>query len=55
MTTFSFNTVAQIICECHGTRRLGEIIMQQYAIHSVMLISDPGIQSLGILDIAIKG
>lgn len=49
MNNFSFNTCRSIINETGGARRLGEICQQQ-GISRPLIITDPGIKHLGMLD-----
>ncbi|WP_160285616.1 iron-containing alcohol dehydrogenase [Pseudomonas knackmussii] len=49
MQPFSFATTAQILCESGSAVRLGELCRERGA-SRVMLVSDPGIARLGLLD-----
>ncbi len=54
MNNFNFQTVRSIIHEPGVTNRLGEIAVE-IGISRVLLISDPGIAGIGLLDKALNG
>ncbi|MFZ5958755.1 iron-containing alcohol dehydrogenase [Pseudomonas sp. QL9] len=54
MQPFSFATTAQILCESGSAVRLGELCRERGA-SRVMLVSDPGIARLGLLDGVLPG
>jgi len=54
MSNFIFQTVGSLIQEPGGTNRLGEIAAE-IGINRVLLVSDPGIAEIGLLDRAVSG
>ncbi|CDF81744.1 hypothetical protein PKB_0366 [Pseudomonas knackmussii B13] len=54
MQPFSFATTAQILCESGSAVRLGELCRERGA-SRVLLVSDPGITRLGMLDGVLPG
>ncbi len=52
LKSFSFQTVKSLLVEAGATARLGEIA-RQHGMRSVLLVSDAGVQRLGLLDAAI--
>lgn len=54
MHPFSFATTAQILCESGSAARLGELCRERGA-SRVLLVSDPGITRLGMLDGVLPG
>lgn len=54
MQPFSFATTAQILCESGSAARLGELCRERGA-SRVLLVSDPGITRLGMLDGVLPG
>lgn len=54
MQPFSFVTTAQILCECGAAARLADLCRERQA-RSVLIVSDPGIAALGLLDAALAG
>jgi len=54
MQPFSFATTAQILCESGSAARLGELCRERGA-SRVLLVSDPGIARLGLLDGVLPG
>lgn len=54
MIPFSFATTAQIICESGSAARLGELCRERGA-QRVMIVTDPGITRLGLLDSVLPG
>lgn len=50
MRTFHFKTAPYILCEQGCTGKLGDIVKAEYEAQSVLLISDEGIKSVGILE-----
>ncbi|PCJ43181.1 MAG: alcohol dehydrogenase [Moraxellaceae bacterium] len=52
MMGFIFSTTQQIICEPGASAQLGEIC-QRLAITHLMVVTDPGIVQLGLLDVAL--
>lgn len=49
MRTFHFKTVPYILCEQNSCDSLGDTVKAEYGAQSVLLISDEGIKSVGIL------
>jgi len=54
MNPFSFATTAQILCEAGAARRLASLCRERGA-RSVLIVSDPGITRLGLLDEVLPG
>ena len=54
MHPFSFATTAQIICEVGSARRLGALCQERGA-RSVLIVTDPGITKLGLLNEVLPG
>ncbi|WP_271409685.1 iron-containing alcohol dehydrogenase [Pseudomonas sp. Q1-7] len=54
MQPFSFATTAQILCESGSARRLAELCRERGA-GRVLLVTDPGITRLGLLDEILPG
>lgn len=54
MQPFSFATTAQILCECGSAARLAELCRERGA-SRVLLVTDPGITRLGMLDEILSG
>ncbi len=54
MHPFSFATTAQIICEAGSARRLA-VLCQERGARSVLIVTDPGITKLGLLDELLPG
>jgi alcohol dehydrogenase class IV len=54
MNDFTFQTSATIISELGATKRLGEIVAG-LGMSRVMLVSDPGLAKVGLLDQAVAG
>ncbi|HLA32232.1 MAG TPA: iron-containing alcohol dehydrogenase, partial [Pseudomonas sp.] len=54
MHPFSFATTAQIICEAGSARRL-DVLCQERGARSVLIVTDPGITKLGLLDELLPG
>ncbi|MBD2837228.1 iron-containing alcohol dehydrogenase [Pseudomonas sp. JM0905a] len=54
MQPFSFATTAQILCESGSAARLAELCRERGA-HRVLLVTDPGITRLGLLDDILLG
>ena len=49
MQAFNFATTAQILCETGSAQRLGSLCHERGA-QSVLIVTDPGITRLGMLD-----
>ncbi len=54
MLPFSFATTAQILCETGASRRLAELCRERGA-QRVLIVTDPGISKLGMLDEVLPG
>ncbi len=54
MLPFSFATTAQILCEIGASRRLAELCRERGA-QRVLIVTDPGISKLGLLDEVLPG
>ncbi|WP_167143616.1 iron-containing alcohol dehydrogenase [Pseudomonas sp. OTU750018] len=54
MLPFSFATTAQILCEIGASRRLAELCRERGA-QRVLIVTDPGISKLGMLDEVLPG
>ncbi|HLA33060.1 MAG TPA: iron-containing alcohol dehydrogenase [Pseudomonas sp.] len=54
MQPFSFASTAQILCETGASRRLAELCRERGA-RRVLLVTDPGITKLGLLDEVLPG
>ena len=54
MLPFSFATTAQILCETGASRRLAELCRERGA-QRVLIVTDPGISKLGLLDEVLPG
>ncbi|QEY65442.1 iron-containing alcohol dehydrogenase [Metapseudomonas lalkuanensis] len=54
MQPFSFATTAQILCESGSAARLAELCRERGA-HRVLVVTDPGITRLGLLDDILLG
>lgn len=54
MQPFSFATTAQILCELGASKRLAELCRERGA-RRVLLVTDPGISRLGLLDEVLPG
>lgn len=54
MQPFSFATTAQILCESGAAMRLGALCRERGA-QSVLIVTDPGITRLGMLDAVLPG
>lgn len=54
MQAFSFATTAQILCETGSALRLGAVCRERGA-QSVLIVTDPGITRLGMLDAVLPG
>lgn len=54
MQPFSFATTAQILCESGAAARLGALCRERGA-QSVLIVTDPGITRLGMLDAILPG
>ena len=54
MLPFSFATTAQILCEIGASRRLAELCRERGALR-VLIVTDPGISKLGLLDEVLPG
>ena len=54
MLPFSFATTAQILCEIGASQRLAELCRERGA-QRVLIITDPGISKLGLLDEVLPG
>jgi alcohol dehydrogenase class IV len=54
MQPFSFATTAQILCETGAAKRLGALCRERGA-QSVLIVTDPGITRLGMLDALLPG
>lgn len=54
MQAFSFATTAQILCEVGVARRLGQLCREREA-QRVLLVTDPGITQLGLLNEVLPG
>ncbi|HDZ55606.1 MAG TPA: iron-containing alcohol dehydrogenase [Pseudomonas xinjiangensis] len=54
MSPFSFATTAQILCESGSAVRLGELCRERGA-RRVLIVTDPGITRLGMLDSLLPG
>ena len=54
MQPFSFATTAQILCEIGASRRLPELCRERGA-QRVLIVTDPGISRLGLLDEVLPG
>ncbi|MDP3847570.1 MAG: iron-containing alcohol dehydrogenase [Pseudomonas sp.] len=54
MQPFSFATTAQILCETGSVRRLG-VLCRERGAQSVLIVTDPGITRLGMLDGLLPG
>ena len=54
MHPFSFATTAQLICEPGSAKRLASLCREREA-RSVLIVTDPGITRLGLLDRVLPG
>ncbi len=54
MLPFSFATTAQILCEIGASRRLADLCRERGA-QRVLIVTDPGISKLGLLDEVLSG
>ena len=54
MLPFSFATTAQILCEIGASRRLADLCRERGA-QRVLIVTDPGISKLGLLDEVLPG
>ena len=54
MLPFSFATTAQILCEIGASRRLADLCRERGA-QRVLIVTDPGISTLGLLDDVLPG
>lgn len=54
MLPFSFATTAQILCEIGASQRLAELCRERGA-QRVLIVTDPGISKLGLLDAVLPG
>lgn len=53
MTEFSFNSVGAVLVEDGAASRLGAIISERFAPENMLLITDPGLMQLGLVDDAL--
>jgi alcohol dehydrogenase len=54
LSDFIFNSVGSVLVEDGAASRLGEILSEHYAAQRILLITDPGLLKLGLVDKALS-